>query len=237
MKTVLITGGSTGLGAEIARTLATQGYSIVIQYRTHEKEAQSVIQECREKGVTAECLYGDFSSSGSVKLFLDRCHDQFSTISHVVNNASLYLIRSGLTTSMDEWRNLLQTNFFAPLEIIQGLISGITHAQGSIVNVGVAGLGPMRADVYSTAYSLSKQCLWMLTKSLAKELAPKHVRVNLVSPGYLENSIDLPEHQGSLPMGRVGTLEEAASIVAFLLDSENSYVTGQNIEVAGGVRL
>ena len=95
----------------------------------------------------------------------------------------------------------------------------------------------LRADVNATAYTITKLGLWMLTRSLAKELAPSQVRVNMVSPGYLDISVDLPEDVSKLPMGRSGTTKEVANIIALLLDKQSSYITGQNIEVAGAVRL
>lgn len=234
---VLVTGGAIGLGAEIARVLASKGLSVAIHYRTHEKEALAVAEECRRFGVKAECIQGEFSDAASVGLFLHECSRRFGAIGHLVNNASQYLVQSALFTSSREWEEIFQTNFFAPLELIQGLLPGIKEYQGGILNIGVAGLGAMKADVYSTAYTLSKQCLWALTKSLAKELAPFGVSVNLLSPGYLENSLDQPKQLSIIPAGRLGTLKEAASAAAFLLDRKNKYITGQNIEVAGGVRL
>jgi NAD(P)-dependent dehydrogenase (short-subunit alcohol dehydrogenase family) len=237
MEWVLVTGGALGLGAEIACTLASKGFSIVIHYRQHEKEAHAVVEECRHFGVEAECVYGDFSSLEQVKLFLENLQHQFGPISNLINNASTYLVRSALSTTMKEWEEIFQTNFFAPLQIIQGLINGIKASKGAIVNIGVAGLGMQRADEYSPAYTLSKNALWMLTKSLAKEVASEGVRVNLISPGYLENSTDLPKKLSNIPMGRLGTLKEVSALVAFLLEKENAYITGQNIEIAGGTRL
>lgn len=226
-----------GLGAEISRTLASKGFSIIIHYRCHENEAQACAEECRRLGVDAECIQGDFSNSASIQKFLGEYRRRFQTIAHLVNNASAYLVKSGMASSMQEWKEMYQTNFFAPLELIQGLLPELKKSQGTILNIGVAGIGTFRADIYSTAYTLSKQSLLMLTKCLAKELAPYGVRTNLISPGYLENSTDLPANISDLPMKRLGTLKETALAAAFLLDKGSEYMTGQNIEIAGGVRL
>ena len=95
----------------------------------------------------------------------------------------------------------------------------------------------MRADVYSTAYTMTKASLLLLTKSLALELAPDQVRVNMISPGYLEDSVDLPMDLSKIPMQRPAKSEEVADVIAFLLSDKAYYLTGQNIEVAGGTRL
>jgi 3-oxoacyl-[acyl-carrier protein] reductase len=138
---------------------------------------------------------------------------------------------------MDEWLKLFQTNLHAPFILIKHLVSSLCQHRGHIINIGAAGLGRMRADTYSTAYTLTKQNLWMLTRSLALELAPAGVRVNMVSPGHLETSVNLPTDPLKLPMGRPGYHHEISRLILFLLDPANHYITGQNIEVAGGVSL
>ena len=109
---------------------------------------------------------------------------------------------------------------------------------GNIINIGMAGLEGIRANEYGADYYVSKTGLLVLTRSLAAAYAARRIRVNMVSPGQLENSIDLPppeEIGRSVPLGRAGTLEDVAQAVEFLLDA--SYVTGANIDVAGGYRL
>ena len=101
----------------------------------------------------------------------------------------------------------------------------------------MTGLSTERADTYSTAYTFTKASLLMLTKALAKEYAPDGVTVNMVSPGHLDISVDLPEDLNTLPMKRPATCEEVARVVTFLLRDENNYLTGQNIDIAGALRL
>lgn len=233
MNWVLVTGGARGLGAEICRTLSEKGRNVLVHYRTNEKKAVEVSSYCQSFGVLADIIHGDFSTLEGIQEFLINVQKKFSPIESLVNNVGNYFIKSALNTHVNDWYNLFQTNLHTPFVLIHSLAESIKEGQGSIVNIGVAGIHSARADIYSSAYSISKHSLFMLTKSLAKELAPFLVNVNMVSPGLLEESID----QINVPMNRPGTFQEAARLVAFLLEKENRYITGQNIEVSGGIRL
>lgn len=233
----LITGAAKGLGAEIAKELASKGYSLVIHYNESHESAKSIAEECRAFGVEVDIIQGDFSTPDSTQDFIRRYIKNFSATENIINNVGNYFIKSTLNTLVSEWQEIYQTNFFAPLEIIQALVQNLKDNKGAIINIGVVGIGDVRADTYSSAYTSSKLSLWMLTRSLAKELVVDQVRVNMVSPGYMENSVDIPADLFRLLMGRMASLSEVAGVVSFLLDKDNSYITGQNIEVAGGVRL
>lgn len=237
MAWTLVTGGAQRLGREICTTLAALDYDVVIHYNTSHKEAIEVQELCLKQGVRAEIIQGDFSTLKSTAKFCRDYLDRFTLTRNLVNNVGNFLVQPALTTSPEEWHDLFQNNLHAPLALIQALSPSIQESQGAIVNVGVAGLDTVRADTYCTAYSCAKLSLWMLTKSLAKELTSKNVRVNMVSPGYLDISVDLPANPAELPMGRPGKLAEVADLIAYLLEPTGSYITGQNIEVAGGIRL
>lgn len=233
----LVTGGGKRLGAEICLTLAKLGYPIVVHYNTSPEGAHAVVAKCREYGVEAEAIQGDFSTQESTEDFIIRYLKRFPDSANLINNVGIYLVRSGLKTSQKDWIHIFQTNFHAPCALIQALVPSITQTHGAIVNIGMVGIQQIGAKTYSTAYSASKQSLWMATRSFAAELAPSLVRVNMVSPGYLDISVDLPKDVKKLPMHRAGTCVEVARVVAFLLDNESNYITGQNIEVAGGFSL
>lgn len=237
MNWALVTGGAKRLGAEICLKLADDGCNVVIHFNHSESEAMEVAERCRRKGVLAETLQGDFSSLAATLDFAKRYVQKFPETRYLINNVGNYLIKSASLTDYEEWNSIFQNNLNVPFILIRELLDGLKHNKGGIINIGIAGLSNLRADKYSACYSCAKTALWVLTKSLALELAPYQVRVNMVSPGYLDISEDLPSDLSKLPMARTATCAEVAEVVAFLLNDKNSYITGQNIEVAGGVRL
>lgn len=237
MDWTLVTGGARRLGAEICRVLSEQGHNIVVHYNKSRHDAESVAEHCRQQGVKADIIQGDFSTRESTLAFARSYQNRFPDTKNLINNVGNYLISPVLETSVDQWYEMFQNNLHVPFTLIQTLSSSIKKQQGCIINIGVVGIGNVHAENYCTAYSCAKMALLMLTKSVARELAPFHARANMVSPGYLDIAVDLPDDLKSLPMGRAAEPKEVARVVAFLLDSKSGYITGQNIEVAGSVRL
>jgi len=229
----LVTGGAKRLGAALCLSLAEKGRSVVVHYNHSCDAALEVVAQCQAKGVRAEAIQGDFSNIENVKEFSDRFLQKFPETEILINNVGEYLIRSALKTSIEEWTNLFQTNLHTPFLLTQSLAPSLLKNKGQVINIGVNGLHRFKAKSYATAYMLTKQGLWGLTLALAHEWAPHGVRVNMVSPGELDISVD---HQ-SLPMQRPATCGEVCRVVNFLLDPESGYITGQNIEVAGGLGL
>lgn len=237
MSWTLVTGGVRGLGRQIALALAEQGRDLVIQYKSSIQEAKALVEELRAKGVNAEMIQGDFSKHSSVQEFLERYLAQFSSTRSLIWNVGHFHLGSALETNGLELQMLFQTNVFACQTLIKALLPSLKNLQGEVLAIGMVGSSDVRANTHAFGYNLTKQALWMLIKSLAKELAVHGVRVNMVSPGYMEGSIDLPTTIGQIPMNRLAQHREVAHLAAFLMESANSYITGQNIEVAGGVRL
>jgi NAD(P)-dependent dehydrogenase (short-subunit alcohol dehydrogenase family) len=234
---VVVTGAAKRLGATIALYLAQKGYSIVVHYNTSKNEAEEIVRRCEALGVEACAIQGDFTSLEEIDLFIKKTLQECPKIKFLINNVGNYFLKSALETSVMECIELFQTNLIAPFALIKGLIHAIKNQKGAIVNIGVSGIQSLKANTDRPCYNMTKQALLLLTKSLARELASSQVRVNMVSPGYLDMAVDLPKEVGSLPMGRAGSSEEVARVVAFLLENESGYITGQNIEVAGGVGL
>lgn len=236
MSWALVTGGAKKLGAALSFALA-EHHPVVIHYKESEQEALDVQKKILKKGGKAEIIRGDFSTKEGTFLFLEEYERRFSSTKILLCNASSYHFGSFLTTPSEEAVGLWHGNFFAPYLLSQKLAPSLKEAKGSILYLGVAGLTQILSDTRTSFYTLSKLSLLMLTKSLAKELAPSGVRVNMVSPGYLKGSVDLPKSESLLPMQRLGEADEIVRMVLFLLDEKNGYITGQNIEVAGGVRV
>ncbi len=237
MKWTLITGAAKRLGAEICRHLAARGHNVVIQYQHSHKEALALREECLSQGYRVEIVQGDFTSLESTLDFADACLKKFPDIKFLVNNVGNYLVKPALETKCQEWVSIFQNNVHVPFFLTRAFIEPLKLNQGAIINLGIAGLSSLRADKYSPCYTAAKASLLSWTKSLALELAPDQVRVNMVSPGYLDISEDLPKDISKIPLHRAGSCAEVAEVISFLLDDKNRYITGQNIEVAGGIRL
>lgn len=233
----LVTGGAKRLGAEMCRTLAAKGHSILIHYHTSNQQAEQVVEECLALGVNAACICGNFSSRKGTEIFAQEVLKRYPQVRFLINNVGNYIIKKGTETSIDDWYDLFETNVHAPFILSRAFIPSIKESRGAIINIGTTGIDHIHGDSYSTAYSCTKMALLMLTRSLAKELAPSLVRVNMVSPGYMSTAVDLPEDVSTLPMHRAAIPPEVAQVVAFLLEDSKSYITGQNIEVAGGLNL
>lgn len=237
MAWTLVTGGAKRLGAEICTVLAEEKHNILVHYLSSAHEAKEVVKACREMGVEAELIKGDFSTKEKTEAFIKEVLTHHPDIENLINNVGNFVVGSALKITPKVWYDLFQTNFHTPIALIQGLMPSIRKCHGSVINIGTAGMGSMRADIKYAPYTSTKAALLWLTKSLARELAPDGVRVNMVSPGQLDISVELSIDVSSIPMRRAGTCKEAAQIVAFLLRRENNYITGQNIEVAGGLSL
>lgn len=233
----LITGGAKRLGASLCLALAEKGHSVVVHYNKSQKEALEVVAQCQNLGVKAAAIQGDFSSIQHVKEFTDRYLQQFSPTHMLINNVGHYSHGSTLKTSIEEWINLFQINLHTPIFLAQALAPTLIQTEGQIINIGVSGLQRHAFSTYFTAYYSTKEALWGATQALAKELAPQGVRVNMVSPGVLDIAVDLHQFIHKLPMRRPGYCWEVCNVVTFLLNPDNRYITGQNIEVSGGFGL
>jgi NAD(P)-dependent dehydrogenase (short-subunit alcohol dehydrogenase family) len=237
MPWTLITGGAKRLGAAIVRTLSKEGRSCVIHYRDSKREAEQLKEEILAGGGQAETICGDFSTIGSTRSFLKEYLSRFEETEILINNVGHYLLGPASTTEPEAALELFQVNVLSALMVSQALLPSLKKYRGHIINLGMAGTAQSLANTHATIYNMTKLSLSMLTKSLAKELAPFHVAVNMVSPGYLENSIDLSTNPRHVPWGRPATLEEVAAAIRFLTSSQASYMTGQNLEISGGTRL
>lgn len=233
MTWTLVTGGSKNLGAALCLSLAEKGRNVVVHYNHSQKEALEISEKCRKFGVCSKVIQGDFSTTENCMDFIDRYLQQFAETDVLINNVGEYVIGSTLQTSLENWMLLFQVNVHTPFMLTRALAPSLLRHQGQIINIGTCGLHKHAANTYATAYALTKQNLWGMTLALAREWAPHGVRVNMISPGELEVSID--HHR--LPMQRAATCLEVCRVVNFLLDPESEYITGQNIEVAGGLGL
>ncbi len=239
---ILVTGSSKRLGKSIALSLAHEGWSVLLHYRESYQEAVLVQEECyriaqqQKSTQTFQLIQGDFSTLQTLQVFLDAI--RFFPLYGVVNNVGVFYRGKASEFCQKTSEELFRINFFAPYYITQSLLPMLQNqGDGIIINIGSCGLQRFSADIYAPIYHASKHALLYLTKSLAKELAPFHIAVNMISPGKLDISVDKEDSSHVIPYGRLGTVDEVADTVCFCVDEKNRYITGQNIEVSGGFCL
>jgi 3-oxoacyl-[acyl-carrier protein] reductase len=235
----LITGGSKGIGAAIARGLAEDGFDIWLNYRTDHGAAAAVAREVGKAGGQCRLLPFDVSAADEVRASLEGLLEK-ETPSVLVNNAGFSRdTLMGLMTEK-EWKGVLSVHLDGFFLVSKMLLGQMLHQRkGRIINiVSTSGQSGLPGQVN---YSAAKAGLIGATKALAAEVAKRNILVNAVSPGFIETEMtrDLPrEHILPLiPLGRLGTPDEVAEVVRFLCSERASYITGQVISVNGGVYM
>ena len=239
---VLITGGSRGIGASIARLAAARGYDVVINYRFARDEADRVAAECVASGIRALAVPGNMADPADVSaLFASAA--AFGPLRHVVNNAGVTGRSSPLAEADPATiRDCIDINVTGAILVAREAARHLAGQGGSIVNISsvAASLGSPGEYVW---YAASKGAIDALTIGLAKELAGAGIRVNAVSPGLVETEIHalstgdaarVERLRPMIPMGRVGQPGEIAEAVLFLISEAASYMTGANLKVSGG---
>lgn len=236
-RVAVVTGGARRLGRHVCTVLASRGYDVVIGYKTSETDARSLEQELADTGRSGRRLQVDVASKSSVAAAFADIGRTEGRVDLLVNNVGNYNPQDVTALDPDVWDDTMASNlsgaYYCCYHALKLMADG-----GQIINVGMAGLEGIRANRRGTDYYVSKTGLLVLTRALASGYASRHIRVNMVSPGQLENSVDLPppDQIGRfVPLGRSGTLDDVTQAMCYLLDA--GYVTGVNIDVSGGYRL
>jgi len=241
----IITGASRGIGAAIAETLAEKGFDIVLVYRSGKEAAEAVKMRCEEirSGIRVIIAGADVSMEADCQHIFDVTKEAFGRVDVLVNNAGQ--TKDGLTMrmSLDQFTSVIDINLTSAFMLSKLCLPLMSRQRkGRIINMSSI------AGVYGNAgqanYSASKAGMIGLTKSLAREMGSRNITVNAVAPGFIETDMtaslseDLKKAAAArIPLGRLGQAKEVASVVAFLASDEASYVTGQVVEVSGGLVL
>ncbi len=236
-KLALVTGGSRGIGKACALELARAGYDIVINYAGNEEAANKTVEEIKALGVEAAAYKFDVSNAEQVNAGIAEIVEKFGRIDVLVNNAGI--TRDGLFMRMSEenWNAVINTNLSSAFYVSQPVVKVMMKQRsGAIVNmasvVGVSG------NAGQANYSAAKAGLIGLTKTLAKELGSRGIRVNAVAPGFINTDmtkdLDTSKFLDFIPLKRLGEVEDIAKTVKFLA-ADADYITGQVIEVDGGL--
>src|SRR5437588_10393037 len=239
----LVTGGSRGIGAAICAELGAAGATVVVNYVRDESAAAAVSARVRDAGGRAEAVQGDVSTAEGAAALVSRVESEVGPIDILVNNAGITRDDLIMRLSEDDWRMVIDTNLGGAFFTCRALSRPMLKRRaGAIVNISSI------VGVHGTAgqpnYAASKAGLIGLTKSLAKELGGRGIRVNAIAPGYIATELTdaLPEEArsailGNTPLGRLGEPDDVARAVRFLVSDAAGFITGDVLAVDGGLGI
>lgn len=242
-KCALITGATRGIGKQIAITLAKQGYNIALNYRKENEELENTKKEIEKIGVQILAVKGDVANFEDCENFVKQVIERFGQIDVLVNNAGITKDMLLMRMKQEDFKQVLDTNLVGTFNVTKNVVPYMMKARsGRIINISsVVGIS---GNAGQTNYSASKAGIIGFTKSLAKEIASRNILVNAVAPGFIEtNMTDVlkddvkQEIAKNIPLKRMGTAQDVANVVKFLASDDSSYITGQVINVDGGMLM
>lgn len=242
-KVALITGGTRGIGKEIAYTLAEKNYDIIINYRTENEELMKLKKEIEQKRVRCLLLKGDVSNFEDCKKLVEEAINRINHIDVLVNNAGITKDMLLMRMKPEDFNEVINVNLIGTFNMTKNVINYMMkERKGRIINVSsVVGIS---GNAGQTNYAASKAGIIGFTKSLAKEVASRNILVNAIAPGFIQTDMTnilkenvKDEIAKTIPLKRMGTAKDVANVVKFLVSEDSSYITGQVIQVDGGMLM
>lgn len=240
-KTCIVTGASRGIGKSIAIALAKKRCNVVVNYQNNEEQANQVVKEIEKLNAKAIAVKADVSNPGQVQEMVETSLKEFGSIDFLVNNAGITKDSLFANMSESEWDEVINVNLKGTFNCSKAVLPLLVK-QGSGRIVNLTSVSGQFGNIGQTNYAASKAGVIGFTKSIAKETALNGVTVNAISPGIIDTQMheNIPEKikkmfLEKIPMKRIGKPEEVANAVIFLLSNDASYITGQVINVNGGL--
>ena len=243
-KVAVVTGASKGIGASIARHLAAEGAAVVVDYVSSRADAERVVAEITRAGGRAIAVQADVARPADVTRLFAEAVNAFGRVDVLVNNAGVYEFRPLGDITEEHFHKLFDLNVLGLLLASREAVRHFGIEGGSIVNISsiASTLSPADASVYSG----TKAAVDAVTRSLAKELGPRNIRVNAVNPGMVETEgvhaagLDQSDFrkqvEAKTPLGRIGQPRDVAPTVVFLASEDSGWITGESLVIAGGLR-
>lgn len=241
MKTALVTGAARGIGRAIAMTLAKDGFSAAVHYRSSEAAAAETVESIKAAGGEATAFEADLTDPDQVTALVKEVTEKLGPIHTLVNNAGIMYSQLLSFTQFTEWRNVMSANLDAAFLLTKAVSRPMARQKAGRI-IYISSDAALLGDLMRCAYSASKSGLLGLARTAARELAPSKVTVNTITPGIIETDMttDIPETRktrqlAAIPLGRFGKPSEVAGIVRFLASDDAAWITGQTISVDGGL--
>jgi 3-oxoacyl-[acyl-carrier protein] reductase len=243
-KVAVVTGASKGIGAGIAKGLAAEGASVVVNYASSKEGADRIVAEITAKGGKAIAVQGDVAKAADVQRIFAETKKAFSQLDILVNNAGVYQFTPLEDITEDNFHRQFNTNVLGLLLATQEAAKHFGPDGGSIINIGsaVTALNPPASSIYTA----TKASVDAITHVLAKELGPRKIRVNSINPGMVETEgvhaagfigSDFQKHfESQTPLGRIGQPDDITPIAVFLASADSGWLTGETLLASGGLR-
>ncbi|HEV2435529.1 MAG TPA: glucose 1-dehydrogenase [Verrucomicrobiae bacterium] len=243
-KVAVVTGASKGIGASIAKHLAAEGASVVINYASSKAGADKVVGEITAQGGKAIAVQGSVGKKADIERLFAETRKAFGQTDILVNNAGIYEFGPLDQISEESFHKQFDTNVLGLILTTQEALKHFNGDGGSVINISsVVGVNPMPG---ATVYSATKAAVDAVTKSLARELGPRKVRVNSINPGMIETegvhaagfigSDFQKQAEAQTPLGRIGQPQDVATVATFLASADSGWITGETFLVSGGFR-
>ncbi len=240
-KVALVTGASRGIGKAIALQMAKDGYNVVVNYTSSQESALKIVEEIKTYGVDAIAIQANVAVFSEVEMMVKQCMDVFSRIDVLVNNAGITRDNLLLRMSEADFDDVIDINLKGAFHCIK-CVSKIMMKQRSGVIINMSSVIGLIGNIGQVNYSASKGGVIAMTKSVAKELASRNIRCNAVAPGFIEtemtdqlNDTIKEKIVENIPLKSLGSVDDIANCVSFLVSDKSRYITGQTIQVDGGM--
>lgn len=242
-KIALVTGASKGIGAEVAKAMANAGASVIVNYASSKAGADRVVTEIQDEGGNAIAIQADLSKKEDIKRLFSEATKHFGKIDILVNNAGVYEFVSLPDITEEHMHKLFNLNVFGLILATQAAVNQFGPKGGCIINISSIASTASLADI--CVYSGTKAAVDAITRCLAKELGPRHIRVNSINPGMVEtegvhaagldDSGFKQQVEADTPLGRIGQTKDIAPVVVFIASDDAGWITGESIKVGGGL--
>jgi 3-oxoacyl-[acyl-carrier protein] reductase len=242
-RVAIVTGGTRGIGRAIVLALCREGADCAFTFARNTSLADSLVQEIEEIGRRALPIELDVRDFDGARVLVERVKEHFGRLDILINNAGITKDKSLMMMSREDWSSVIDTDLTGVFNTTRAcIITFLKQKGGNVVNISsVSGIHPLPGQVN---YAAAKAGVIGFTKSLASEVAPYNIRVNAVAPGFIESDMtggflekQRKRLQGLIPVGRFGTPDEVARVVLFLVGDESAYITGEVLQIDGGLGI